>query len=137
MAFPPRPIEPCAEHCPDRIREALDLVAAKWTVPLFILLHEAREPVRYAAIEKSLAGITPKELAKNLRKLESAGLVSRTVHPTSPPAVNYALSALGESLYPSLQGLAHWAAMFGDEVERHQSQSRPSERKLVPYAGRR
>ena len=43
------------------------------------------------------------------RELESDGLVSRTVYPTIPPAVEYALTERGKTLIPALQSIYNWA----------------------------
>lgn len=107
------PIEPCAERCPALIRQTLDLIASKWTAPIFIALYDAAGPVRYADIARGVGNITPKELAKNLRHLEAEGLISRRVYPTVPPRVEYSLTGLGESIYPTLEHLAEWALHFG------------------------
>ena len=48
-------------------------------------------------------------LAVTLRQLERDGLVSRTVYPTKPPKVEYALTALGRSLKEKIDGLVAWA----------------------------
>jgi DNA-binding HxlR family transcriptional regulator len=106
----PRPIEPCSEQCPALIRETLDLIAAKWSVPIFLTLHQSAEPVRYAELQRRIGAITPKELAKHLRQLEAAGLIRRQVYPTVPPRVEYAVTDLGHTLYPALESLAAWAA---------------------------
>jgi len=114
----PRPLEPCLQHCPALIRETLGIIAAKWTVPLFLSLHQAGGAVRFAELRRRLGSITSKELAKHLRGLETAGLVLRRVFPTVPPSVEYSLTPLGQTLYPILEQLAFWAARHGDEVSR-------------------
>ncbi|CAN7484888.1 helix-turn-helix transcriptional regulator [Phyllobacterium sp. LjRoot231] len=132
----PREKEPCFEQCPVLIRETLDLIAAKWTVPIFFALQSASGPVRYAELQRRLGDITPKELAKHLRNFETAGLVERTVHPTVPPRVEYALTELGESLLPSLQTLADWAIRFGAVVaENKMSNERSAPVRLIKAAG--
>ncbi len=132
----PRENEPCFEQCPVLIRETLDLIAAKWTVPMFFALQSASGPLRYAELQRRLGDITPKELAKHLRNFETAGLVVRTVHPTVPPRVEYALTELGESLLPSLQTLADWAIRFGAVVaENKKSNERPAPVRLIKAAG--
>lgn len=118
---PARSKEPCTERCPVLIRETLDLIAAKWTVPIFLALREARGSLRYADLRRRVGAITPKELAKHLRRLEAAGLLHRRVHPTVPPSVEYSLTELGESLYPALEGLADWAIAFGPDVARNRA----------------
>ncbi|WP_236030027.1 winged helix-turn-helix transcriptional regulator [Paractinoplanes lichenicola] len=53
-------------------------------------------------------------LARTLRHLERDGLVSRTVHATVPPRVDYALTEMGATLHLTIQTLVSW-------TERHQS----------------
>jgi DNA-binding HxlR family transcriptional regulator len=130
----PRPKDPCARHCPTLIREALDLIAGKWTVPIFFALHHAGAPLRYADLRRQLKPITPKELARHLRQLETAGLVERRVHATVPPSVDYALTELGITLHPTFEGLADWAAHFGSVVAEHRQRSErpPAPRLIMP-----
>lgn len=122
-------------QCPVLIRETLDLIAAKWTVPVFFALRNASGPVRYAELQRRLGDITPKELAKHLRNFETAGLVKRTVYPTVPPRVEYVLTELGESLLPSLQTLADWAINFGGVVIQNRKENeRPLPVRLIKPA---
>ena len=99
----------CAELCPDLVRDTLELISAKWVAPIYIALHCAEKPLRYAELQRQVEPITPKELAKHLRKLEQAGLIVRTVHPTVPPSVEYALTVRGRTLYPAIESLAKWS----------------------------
>jgi DNA-binding HxlR family transcriptional regulator len=55
-------------------------------------------------------------LTLTLRQLERDGLVSRTVHATVPPRVDYALTPLGESVLDPLTGLIDWAQEHGTDV---------------------
>ncbi|MEU8363575.1 helix-turn-helix domain-containing protein [Nonomuraea sp. NPDC048882] len=48
-------------------------------------------------------------LTLTLRSLERDGLVERTVTPTSPPRVDYALTPVGETLSAQVSGLITWA----------------------------
>lgn len=112
--------EECRSRCPGLVRETLELIAGKWTAPIFLALHGAAQPMRYADLQRAMAPITPKELARHLRRLNVAGLVDRTVYPTNPPSVEYALSSLGHTLYPSVESLAHWALQYGDRVAENQ-----------------
>ncbi len=47
-------------------------------------------------------------LTKQLRELEDAGLISRTVFPVVPPRVDYSLTALGQSMAPVISALKSW-----------------------------
>jgi DNA-binding HxlR family transcriptional regulator len=55
-------------------------------------------------------------LTLTLRQLERDGLVSRTVHATVPPRVDYALTPLGESVLEPLNALMRWAQDHGTDV---------------------
>ncbi|MEK1887971.1 MAG: helix-turn-helix domain-containing protein [Phyllobacterium sp.] len=125
-SFAPREKEMCFGQCPVLIRETLDLIAAKWTVPIFFALRGASGPIRYADLQRRLGEITPKELAKHLRNFETAGMVRRTVYPTVPPRVEYALTELGETLLPSLETLADWAIRHGSKVADNRKANEPS-----------
>jgi len=98
--------------CRDRIRETLDLIANKWAVPIFVELTRSTTPLRFSELSRAIPGITQKELTKQLRELESAKLVSRTVYPVVPPKVEYALTDLGWSLHPVMDALARWADQY-------------------------
>ena len=53
--------------------------------------------------------ITQRMLSATLRGLERDGLVTRTVHDTNPPRVDYALTPRGISLLEVVRALAGWA----------------------------
>ncbi len=57
-------------------------------------------------------------LTLTLRTLERDGLVSRTVFPTVPPRVDYALTPLGMTLLRTLKDLSDWASANADEITR-------------------
>jgi DNA-binding HxlR family transcriptional regulator len=60
-------------------------------------------------IKREVGGISQRMLTLTLRALERDGLVTRTVHPTVPPSVEYALTALGRSLLTPVKALGEWA----------------------------
>ncbi|MDJ1158455.1 helix-turn-helix domain-containing protein [Chelatococcus sp. SYSU_G07232] len=113
-APPPLASGPC--RCQQRIRRTLDLIANKWAVPVILELSRAKGPLRFTALARAIAGITQKELTKQLRELEGAGLVTRHVYAVVPPKVEYALTPLGASLKPVLDALAGWASDHGDRI---------------------
>ena len=51
-------------------------------------------------------------ITQQLRELEQAGLVTRTVHPVVPPHVDYAITELGLSTIPVIEGLRAWGANY-------------------------
>lgn len=91
-------------------RRVLELFSTKWTS---MVLHtlQARHggSVRSGALHRSLPEISRKMLTQTLRELETAGAVARTVHPTVPPAVDYALTPLGVRLVEPIELIYDWA----------------------------
>ncbi len=100
------------DPCP--VRDVIERVGDKWSVLLIDRL--ARGPQRFGVLARTVEGISRNMLARTLRLLERDGLVTRTVHPTVPPTVEYALTDLGRSLVPPLNVLAAWAVAHGELV---------------------
>jgi len=96
------------------VREVLHRVADKWTALIVTILAGGR--LGYAGLRRSTPGISDKMLAQTLHKLEDDGLVSRTVHPTTPVRVTYELTDLGETLVPPLDALRRWALQYGPQL---------------------
>jgi DNA-binding HxlR family transcriptional regulator len=89
------------------IRDVLSRVGDKWSVLIVGLLESG--PVRFNALRRSVEGISQRMLTLTLRGLERDGIVTRTVEPTTPPSVEYALTPLGRSLLKPIGALAAWA----------------------------
>ncbi|PKU23396.1 transcriptional regulator [Telmatospirillum siberiense] len=94
--------------CP--VEVTLDLIDGRWKgVVLFHLLDAGC--LRFNALHRRLPGITQRLLTKQLRELEEAGLVSRTVYAEVPPRVEYRVTEEGESLRSIFDALARWGEM--------------------------
>src|SRR5689334_3698241 len=90
--------------------QAMEMVMNKWTPKVLFLLQDG--PLHYMQLRRQAGGSTQKMLTQTLRKLEKEGLISRTVHPTSPPTVEYALTPLGEMLLAALQEVLQWGRVY-------------------------
>ena len=66
-------------------------------------------PRRFNDLKRAVDGISQRMLSLTLRRLERDGLVSRTVTPSVPPRVDYALTDLGQSLRAAVETLGAWA----------------------------
>jgi DNA-binding HxlR family transcriptional regulator len=55
-------------------------------------------------------------LTRTLRNLERDGLISRTVTPSVPPRVDYALTSLGRSLVEPVSALGDWAVANRESI---------------------
>lgn len=64
---------------------------------------------RFTELQRATPGISQRMLTHTLRHLERDGLVTRTVHATVPPRVDYELTELGRGLVAPLAALAAWA----------------------------
>jgi DNA-binding HxlR family transcriptional regulator len=91
--------------CP--VRDVLDQIGDKWSTLLLITL--AGRPHRFGELRRAVPDISQRMLTQTLRDLQRDGLVSRHVHPTVPPSVEYRLTALGHSLLEPLSQLIRWA----------------------------
>lgn len=100
-----RPYDVYEDRCPTRM--VLDRLADKWAV--LILDRLVDRPVRFNHLRRDIKGLSQKVLSQTLKKLERDGLVTRTVFPTVPVTVEYALTPLGRTLTETVSALAHWA----------------------------
>ena len=100
------------DRCPTRMM--LDRLADKWA--LLVLDRLDGGPVRFNRLRRDVRGISQKVLSQTLKRLERDGLVNRTVHPTVPVSVEYALTPLGRTLTETVAAFAHWAERNMDAV---------------------
>jgi DNA-binding HxlR family transcriptional regulator len=89
------------------VGDILSRVGDKWSVQIVVVLHRRAE--RFNSIKRHVPGISQQMLTFTLKALERDGLVKRTVHDTTPPQVEYALTPLGLSLSGAVRQLAQWA----------------------------
>lgn len=89
---------------------ALHVIGGKWKMPILWRLKD--RPWRYGELQRDLARVNHKMLTQQLRELERAGLVTRTVHPVVPPHVEYALTELGRTTIPVIESLRGWGARY-------------------------
>ncbi|WP_265821261.1 winged helix-turn-helix transcriptional regulator [Geovibrio ferrireducens] len=92
-----------------------EIIKGKWRTG--IILSLSGSPKRFSELKKELAGVSSKVLADNLRALESGGLLSRTVFPTVPPAVEYSLTEQGQELSGIMDSINNWAGIFLNKGE--------------------
>ena len=93
VAPPECPLTPC-----------LRIIGGAWTPNVIWYLRE--QPRRFTELKSDLGSVSAKTLTARLRRLERDGVVSRTVIPSSPPTVEYALSPLGKRLVPAVEAIA-------------------------------
>lgn len=98
--------------CPTR--EILAVISGKWVCLALVALADGA--ARYSELAGRIGGVSHKMLTQTLRMLEAHGLVTRTVTPTIPVSVDYALTELGASLVPVVTAIKTWAESNVAEV---------------------
>lgn len=116
LAETPRPSVYSAA-CPTR--QLLDRIADKWTTLVLTTLRD--DPMRFNALRRQIEGVSQKMLSQTLRQLERDGLATRTVTPTVPVSVSYALTPLGLTLVEAMQAMIDWAEDNMSEVAKAQA----------------
>jgi DNA-binding HxlR family transcriptional regulator len=120
------PDEEWREDCAPR--RVLDLFTTKWTSMILHSLHARHDGVaRTGVLQRSLPGISKKMLTQTLRQMEDSGLLTRHVHGTIPPAVEYRLTALGTRFIEPVELLYAWGRRNADALD--QLGSRPTSRR--------
>ncbi len=99
------PPDPYAAGCPTRM--LLDRIGDKWMVLTLSLIRD--KPRRFNALRRDIEGVTQKMLSQTLKQMERDGLITRTVLPTTPVSVEYAITPLGRTLAAVLDKLQLWA----------------------------
>jgi DNA-binding HxlR family transcriptional regulator len=90
------------------IADLLARIGDKWSLLIVTTLGEG--PLRFNELRRRVTDISQKMLSSTLKVLERDGLVSRSVAPSVPPQVEYALTDLGRELLVPVSALAAWTA---------------------------
>ena len=110
--------------CP--IDGAMVLLSGRWRALILYYLNEGS--MRFNELKRANDGISQQMLTRELRALEEAGVIGRTVHAEVPPRVEYWLTPAGRRLMPIIDDLADWwESIQGDAA-------RPDEAQLLDAA---
>ncbi|MEW4530600.1 helix-turn-helix domain-containing protein [Maioricimonas sp. JC845] len=90
--------------CP--VEATLELIGGKWKGIVLYYLLDGR--LRFSELKRRIGCVTQRMLTKQLRELESSGLINRIVYAEVPPRVEYELTDEGKSLEPILAVLKQW-----------------------------
>ena len=92
-----------------------NILSGRWKY--LILWFLKFNPRRYNEIKTLLGGISQGSLTKQLRELETDGLINRKVYPEVPPRVEYSLTSKGEQLIPIIDLMEEFGKKFGDKID--------------------
>lgn len=103
--------------CP--AREVLNHITSRWAVLVLLALRQG--PLRFHQLRDRIEGVSEKMLSQNLRVLTRDGLLDRTVTPTVPPSVSYALTVVGREGVAHLAELTAWIAKAAPDIQAAQA----------------
>ena len=104
----------------DPMREIFARLGDRWSVLLLLLLRLG--DFRHAGLRRAVCAvsaegaISQRMLTLRLRSLERDGLLLRTITPSIPPRVDYAITPLGLSLLDQLDQLMAWVRTANAEI---------------------
>ena len=91
----------------ESFQRAAELVGKRWIPQIVWVLLGG--PGRYSALGDAIPEISDTLLSERLRELEEAGIVTRTVTPSTPVLIEYGLTERGRDLAAVIEGLSSWA----------------------------
>ncbi len=116
---------------------AMSVIEGRWKTTILCMLAKDGD-MRFTELQRRIGGVTPRILSKQLKELESDGMVRRNVSQEGRPKVTYSVTGKGESICPILAQLAAWgmenqmvSVILPEEDER------PVRRSSIPSAARR
>ena len=92
-------------NCP--AERAIYFLGGKWKIRILFTLFQ-NKTARFNELKKVLKTITQQMLSKQLKELETDGIVNRKVHQVVPPKVEYSLTEFGLSVIPILKSFSDW-----------------------------
>lgn len=87
--------------CP--LTQCMRMLGGAWTPNVIWYLRAG--PRRFSELMADIPGVSPKVFTARLKKLVNDGILLRQVVPTSPPTVEYSLTALGRELIPAIDAI--------------------------------
>lgn len=97
------------------ISDTMSILSGKWKFHILGTLIEGDE-MGFMDLLREVEGIGSKMLSKELQDMEQNLLISRTVHPTKPITVTYAITEYGRTLKPIIDEIARWGIAYRQAV---------------------
>ncbi|XOV69172.1 MAG: winged helix-turn-helix transcriptional regulator [Fluviicola sp.] len=98
-------------QCP--VTYTMSVIGGKWKPIILFLI--SKEVNRFGMLQRNIDGISKQMLTKQLRELESDGILERVIYPEIPPRVEYFITPKGESLFPIIQSMKEWGTNYVKE----------------------
>ena len=89
--------------------DAIQLLQEKWVLHIVRALLDG--PRGFNELGRDIGGCNPTTLTQRLDKLESLGLISKTVCSVMPPKSSYRLTPSGRALESVIEAIHGWAVV--------------------------
>ncbi len=99
--------------CP--IEQAMRVLSGRWPTLLLYYLQDGSK--RFSDLRRDNPTVSHRMLSLELRKLEKAGIVSRTDYPGYPRRVDYDLTESGRRLVSLIEAIGDWWTTSAAERE--------------------
>ncbi|WP_295627788.1 helix-turn-helix domain-containing protein [uncultured Corynebacterium sp.] len=109
-------VEKALAVCP--VEVAVSVLGGTWKLSIVKQLLE-HGTLRTAELRRALTGISERTLTRQLRELETDGVIVRTVYREVPPRVEYGLTAAGSALEDVVGAMNRWGAEWIAEPAHH------------------
>ena len=95
----------------------MSVIEGRWKTVILCKLYK-NGPMRFNQLMRSIDGVSPRILTKQLKELESDGIINRISYQEIPPRVEYSITEKGMSLAPIMIAMAEWGLnnMFHNRV---------------------
>ena len=94
---------PVCEH----FQQAAELLGRRWNPQILRALLSGA--TRFGELRTAVPGLSDHLLSERLKEFEAAGIVARSVEPSTPVRICYALTERGRDLERVIEELASWA----------------------------
>lgn len=92
------------DKCP--VTYTISKIGGKWKPIILFLISKGGN--RFGILQRGIDGISKQMLTKQLRELESDGILKRVIYAEIPPRVEYFITDLGQSLMPIIKSMKKW-----------------------------
>ncbi len=98
------------------LADAIELLSGKWKIAILRYLYH-RGTLRFKDLMEALRGISPRVLSNELQQLEGNLLLTRTVNPTKPVTVSYALTPYAIETQPVIRALIEFGLKHRERIK--------------------
>ena len=109
---------PVCEH----FQRAAELLGRRWNPQILRALLSGAH--RFTDLRAAVPGLSDHLLSERLKEFETAGIVTRTVTPSTPVRIDYGLTDRGRDLERVIEELAVWAERWGRRHETRAARAR-------------